>query len=87
MFLLMQQFRPETLKEYAHEIDATLSRHQRTTHHHMTKMAAIQGGALTDERKRRETWHVGGTSRLQTVIPVESKSFPCAPYAALAYHG
>jgi hypothetical protein len=55
MFLLMQQFQAEPLKEYPHENDATLSHHQRTAHRHMTKMSAVQGAVLTDERKTDRT--------------------------------
>jgi hypothetical protein len=51
MFLLMHRFKPESLKEYPHERDAALYRHQTNAYHQAWRMRAVQSVAQTDERK------------------------------------
>jgi hypothetical protein len=51
MFLLIPQFRPETLQEYADETSAALSLHQTFAYHRTLPAFAIRGVRHTDERK------------------------------------
>ena len=71
----MQQFQAKPLKEYAHENDASLLRHQRIANRDTMLMSGVCGASETGESKTSMTIHHHRADWLAAVIPIVNEVY------------